>query len=215
MEAADLTPSDRIPATVFLLRKPTHLSGSANSGARGAIPLEKFDYEYCRNGTANLFVFVDAHRPWRHVKVTSQRTAIDFAECMRDLVDVHYPKAERIRVVLDNLSTHLAKNLYEAFPAEEARRILRRLEFHYTPKHASANCGARIFVRGSQAWTAIPTALRSKPLLQPAKSRTQARPFRWMFPSTRLQETQQVLPGTDPLDDRPSRVRTVIPWAEY
>ena len=99
--------------------------------------VEKFDYEYCRNGTANLFVFVDAHRPWRHVKVTDHRTAIDFAECMRDLVDVHYPKAERIRVVLDNLSTHLAKNLYEAFPADEARRILRRLEFHYTPKHAS------------------------------------------------------------------------------
>lgn len=99
--------------------------------------LRRLDYEYCRNGTANLFVFVDANLSWRHVKVTKQRTALDFAECMRDLVDIHYPDASVIRVVLDNLSTHNAKNLYEAFPADEARRILRRLEFHFTPKHAS------------------------------------------------------------------------------
>lgn len=97
----------------------------------------RYDYEYVRNGTANVFMTVDAHRPWRHAKVTKQRTAIDFAECMRDLVDRHYPKAELIRVVLDNLSTHTAAALYEAFPPEEARRILRRIEFHYTPKHAS------------------------------------------------------------------------------
>ena len=99
--------------------------------------LERYDCEYRRNGTANLFVFLDAHRPWRRVKVTDQRTARDFAQCMRELVDLHYPKAERIRVVLDNLSTHQPGALYEAFPAAEARRILRRLEFHYTPKHAS------------------------------------------------------------------------------
>lgn len=98
---------------------------------------QRFDYEYRRNGTANIFVFVNAHQPWRHAKVTAQRTNLDFAECMRDLVDVHYPQAERIRVVMDNLSTHRAKNLYEAFPAPEARRILRKLEFHFTPKHAS------------------------------------------------------------------------------
>jgi transposase len=99
--------------------------------------LHRYDYEYRRNGTANLFVFVDAHRPWRHVKVTKQRAAVDFAECMRDLVDVHYPEAEKIRVVLDNLSTHDPKNLYVAFEPREARRILQRLEFHFTPKHAS------------------------------------------------------------------------------
>ncbi len=99
--------------------------------------VRRFDYEYRRNGTANLFVFVDANRSWRHVKVTKRRTALDFAECMRDLVDVHYPDAKVVRVVLDNLRTHNAKNLYEAFPAHEARRILRRLEFHFTPKHAS------------------------------------------------------------------------------
>jgi len=97
----------------------------------------RFDYEYVRNGTANVFMFVDAHRPWRHAKVTDRRAARDFAECMRDLVDVHYPKAERIRLVLDNLSTHSAAALYESFDAAEARRILRRLEFHFTPKHAS------------------------------------------------------------------------------
>lgn len=97
----------------------------------------RVDYEYVRNGTANVFLFVDVNRPWRHAKVTDRRTASDFAECMRDLVDQHYPSAERIRVVLDNLSTHKPASLYEAFAPDEARRILRRLEFHYTPKHAS------------------------------------------------------------------------------
>jgi transposase len=97
----------------------------------------RFDYEYRRNGTANLFVFVNAHESWRHVKVTEHRTGADFAECMRDLVDEHYPHAERIRVVLDNLSTHSAAALYQSFPPEEARRLLRRLEFHFVPKHAS------------------------------------------------------------------------------
>lgn len=97
----------------------------------------RWDYEYRRNGTANVFMFLDVNRPWRHAKVTDHRANEDFAECMRDLVDVHYPQAERIRLVLDNLSTHSAAALYETFPAEEARRILRRLEFHFTPKHAS------------------------------------------------------------------------------
>lgn len=99
--------------------------------------LERYDYEYKRNGTANLFVCLDAHRPWRKVKVTERRTAEDFAICMRELTDVDFPEAKRIRVVLDNLSTHTPGALYEAFPACEARRVLQRLEFHYTPKHAS------------------------------------------------------------------------------
>jgi hypothetical protein len=84
-----------------------------------------------------LFVFLDAHKPWRHVKVTDHRAAADFAHCMRDLADVHYPHADLVRVVLDNLSTHTAGALYETFPAHEAHRVLQRLEFHYTPKHAS------------------------------------------------------------------------------
>ena len=99
--------------------------------------LERYDCEYKRNGTANLFILLDVHRSWRGVKVTDSRAAVDFAACMRELCDVHFPKAERIRVVLDNLSTHSAGALYQAFPAAEARRMLRRLEFHYTPKHAS------------------------------------------------------------------------------
>jgi hypothetical protein len=99
--------------------------------------IERYDCEYRRNGTANLFVLLDANRPWRKVKVTERRTAMDFAVCMRELVDLHYPKAERIRVVLDNLSTHTAGAFYQAFPADEARRLLRRIEFHYVPKHAS------------------------------------------------------------------------------
>src|SRR6267154_1273668 len=96
--------------------------------------LERYDYEYRRNGTVNLFVCIDVHRPWRKVKVTERRAAEDYAQCMRELTDVHYPDAECIRVVQDNLSTHSPGALYEAFAPAEARRILRRLEFHYTPK---------------------------------------------------------------------------------
>lgn len=97
----------------------------------------RIDYEYRRNGTANLFVFLNVHESWRHVKVTDRRTCRDFAECMRDLVDVHYPAATCIRVVLDNLSTHSESALYQTFPPKEARRILRKIEFHFVPKHAS------------------------------------------------------------------------------
>jgi transposase len=95
------------------------------------------DYEYRRNGTANIFVAVDAHQPRRYTKVTARRTAVDFAEWLRDLVDVHYTRTERILLVLDNLSTHTPAALYEAFPPAEARRLCSRLEFHYVPKHAS------------------------------------------------------------------------------
>ena len=97
---------------------------------------EGFDFEYQRNGSAKLFVFLDAHRSWRKVKVTARRAAADFAEGMRELSDIHFPEAEKIRVVLDKLSTHGPAALYSALPAPEARRVLRRLEFHYTPKHA-------------------------------------------------------------------------------
>lgn len=131
------TPDPERPVVCFD-ESPTQLIGEA----RQPIPaspgqLARYDCEYRRNGTANLFVFLDAHRPWRSVKVTDTRTARDFAHCMRDLVDLHYPGARLIRVVLDNLSTHSPGALYETFPAPEAHRILRRLEFHYTPKHAS------------------------------------------------------------------------------
>src|ERR1700716_3003272 len=131
-------PPDPKRPVVCFDESPTQLIGEV----RQPIPatpghLERYDCEYRRNGTVNLFIFLDAHRPWRKVKVTDSRAAVDFAACMRELTDVHFPVAERIRVVLDNLSTHSAGALYEAFPAPEAHRILRRLELHYTPKHAS------------------------------------------------------------------------------
>jgi transposase len=131
-------PADPKRPVVCFDETPTQLIGEVRQPvpARPGQP-ERYDYEYKRNGTANLFMFLDAHQPWRHVKVTGQRTAQDFAACMRDLADVHYPDAALIRVVQDNLSTHTAGALYEAFPAPEAHRILQRLEFHYTPKHAS------------------------------------------------------------------------------
>ena len=130
-------PDPRRPVICFD-ESPIQLIGEA----RRPIPpepgqIERYDCEYRRNGTANLFVFLDANRPWRKVKVTERRTAIDFAVCMRELAEIHYPKAELIRVVLDNLSTHSVGAFYQAFPAEHARRLLRRIEFHYVPKHAS------------------------------------------------------------------------------
>ena len=130
-------PDPKRPVVCFD-ESPTQLIGEMRqpiAAAPGRV--ERYDCEYRRNGTANLFVFLDVHRPWRKVKVTESRAAVDFAACMRDLVDLHFPRAERIRVVLDNLSTHSAAALYQTFPAEEARRVLRRLEFHYVPKHAS------------------------------------------------------------------------------
>ncbi len=99
--------------------------------------LERYDYEYKREGTCNLFAFFQPWAGWRHIKVTSQRTAIDFAHCMKDLVDEYFPKATKVKVVLDNLNTHTPASLYKAFSPKEAKRILDRLEFHYTPKHGS------------------------------------------------------------------------------
>jgi len=98
---------------------------------------QRYDYEYQREGTCNLFMFVQPHVGWRHVEVTDRRTKVDFAQCMKDLVDLHFPDAQLIRVVLDNLNTHTPAALYEAFEPAEARRIIRKLEFHYTPKHGS------------------------------------------------------------------------------
>jgi DDE superfamily endonuclease len=97
----------------------------------------RVDYEYRRCGTVNLFMLIEPLMGWRHVVVTERRTNKDFAAQMRDLVDIHYVAADKVRVVLDNLSSHSGAALYEAFAPEEARRILRKLEFHYTPKHGS------------------------------------------------------------------------------
>jgi len=95
------------------------------------------DYEYVRNGVANLFMFFAPLQGWRHVEVTERRTKVDCAYALRALVAVYFPAARTIRVVFDNLNTHAAGSVYEAFPPEEARRILDRLELHHTPKHGS------------------------------------------------------------------------------
>ena len=97
----------------------------------------RYDYEYKRNGVRNFFLFFAPLSAWRHIKVTKQRTRIDWAYCMKDLVDIHFPEADLIRVVLDNLNVHNPAFLYEVFEPAEAKRILDKLEFHFTPKHGS------------------------------------------------------------------------------
>jgi hypothetical protein len=109
---------------------------------RAAIPMAqgrvaRADYEYQRNGTANLFMAFAPLEGWRHVKVTDQRTAIDYAHMLKEIADKHFPKAKKIVLVQDNLNTHKPASLYEAFPPEEARRLVERFEWHYTPKHGS------------------------------------------------------------------------------
>ena len=98
---------------------------------------ERFDCEYERRGTANLFMLFEPLAGKRHVEVTERRTAVDFAHVVRDLADVHYPAAKKIVLVMDNLNTHRPASLYQAFAPEEARRLAERLEIHYTPKHGS------------------------------------------------------------------------------
>jgi DDE superfamily endonuclease len=98
---------------------------------------ERVDYEYERNGTANLFMVLEPLAGRRRVTVTDRRTKIDFAQVIRELVDEQYPRAERIALVMDNLNTHRLSSLYEAFAPAEARRLIERLEVHHTPKHGS------------------------------------------------------------------------------
>ena len=97
----------------------------------------RYDYQYQRNGVSNLFMIFAPFDGFRHVEVTDRRTSIDFAIICRDLVDVHFPEAEKITLVCDNLNTHKTASLYKAFQPDEPRRIAKRLEFHYTPKHGS------------------------------------------------------------------------------
>lgn len=186
-------PDPRRPVVCFD-ETPRQLIG----GVRVPVPAKpgrprRFDYEYVRNGTANVFVFIDVHRPWRHAKVTDHRAATDFAECMRELVDSHYPQADRIRVVLDNLSTHKPSALYEAFDPAEARRILRRLEFHYTPKHASWLNMVEIEI-GVMVSQCLDRRIATKKILiaeiaawERARNRDRAR-IKWMFTVERARE---------------------------
>src|SRR5438270_7979606 len=147
---------------------------------------ERYDYEYRRNVTVNLFVTFDRHRGWRNVKVTEHRAAVDYAYCMRELVDVHYPDADCIRLVQDNLSIHTAGALYQAFAPAEARRILRRLEFHFTPKHASwlnmVECEISVLQRQCLGRRIDdPKRLRNEiAAWQKRRNKTRAR-IKWMF----------------------------------
>jgi len=97
----------------------------------------RIDYEYERKGVCHQLMLCEPLRGWRHVKVTEHRTRRDYAECIRELVDVYYPQAKRIRLVQDNLNTHDGASLYETFSPEKARRLLDKIELHYTPKHGS------------------------------------------------------------------------------
>jgi len=131
-------PADPTRPTVCFDEIPVQLV----SETRQPLPMqpgqpELYDYEYRREGVANLFMFFAPLQNWRHVKVTERRTKADWAECMRDLVDIYFPEAQMITVVEDQLNTHNPAALYEVFTPAEAKRILDRLEFHFTPKHGS------------------------------------------------------------------------------
>ncbi len=131
-------PDDPMRPRVCFDERPCQLLGDG----REPLPMvpehpARFDYEYSRHGTCNLFMMVEPFQGWRQVTVTPRRTKREFAHCMRELVDVHFPEAEKIRVVLDNLSTHTPGALYEVFAPAAARRILQKLEFHRTPVHGS------------------------------------------------------------------------------
>jgi hypothetical protein len=127
----------QIPVVCFDER-PVQLISETRSPipAKSGSP-QRYDYEYKREGTCNLFGFFQPQTGWRHLKVTQHRTSQDFALCMQYLVDVLFPVSDLIQVVLDNLNTHTPAALYQTFPPEEARRILNRLQFRYTPKHGS------------------------------------------------------------------------------
>lgn len=146
----------------------------------------RIDYEYERHGTANLFFFLEPLTGWRHVRLTERRTKLDYAHCLQWLADERYPHAEYIRVVQDNLNTHLAASLYEAFTPAEARRLAQRFEWHYTPKHGSwlnmVEIEIGIFERGclKQRVPDEPTLLRHIQALEVERNVQHAR-IKWQF----------------------------------
>ena len=131
-------PYDAKHPTVCVDERPVQLIGDV----REEIPVDvgrvkRIDSEYKRNGSCNIFACFEPHQGWRYMSVTERRTKKDFAYFIQELVDIYYPEAERIRIVVDNLNTHTSASLYEAFEPSEARRISQKIEFHYTPKHGS------------------------------------------------------------------------------
>lgn len=164
------------------------------SETRVPLPAQKgkprrYDYEYKREGSCNLFMFFQPLGGWRHVKVTERRTAKDWAQCMKDLVDIHFPKAVRISVVLDNLNTHTPAALYEEFEPAEARRIVSKLDFRYTPKHGSwlnmAECELAVLMGQclDQRIASIPI-LRRKTTAWEKRRNTAKATVNWRFTTT-------------------------------
>jgi hypothetical protein len=149
----------------------------------------RFDYEYKRHGTCNLFLFCEPQAGWRHVAVTEQRTMPDFAHQMKWLVDERYPEAEVIRVVLDNLNTHKPASLYETFPPAEAHRLRQKLEFHYTPKQGSglnmAEIELSVFARRCLQRRSATAATLKRELAEVEATRNAAQAtINWQFTTT-------------------------------
>ncbi len=178
--------------TVCLDEKPVVLHAqprpaqAATAGPQGHP--ERRDYEYVRQGTADLFVMVEPLAGWRHVAVTERRTRVEFAEQLRYLVEDRYPDVEYVRLVVDNLNTHVPAALYETFPPARARAILDRLEFHYTPKHGSwlnmAEIEISVFERGclSRPVGDLPTLRHRVAALEAERNAAQAT-IDWQFTS--------------------------------
>jgi hypothetical protein len=143
--------------------KATHCGDARADPMKPGRPA-RVDYEYERNGTANLFMMFAPLEGWRHVKVTDHHTAIDYARVLKDLADIHFPHAKTIVLVQDNLNIHSKGSLYEAFPAAEARRLVERFEWHYTPKHGSwldlAESELRVL---SSQWSRPPDSRQTNP----------------------------------------------------
>lgn len=147
---------------------------------------ECHDYEYVRNGTANLFMMVEPLGGWRRVNVTTRRTKLDFAEQIKELVDVHYPQAERITLVMDNLNTHRLSCLYEAFSPAEARRLIERIEVVHTPKHGSwlnmAECELSVLEKQALGERVEnKAALRERIAVWNADRNSRSRGIHWQF----------------------------------
>ena len=194
--------------TVCLDEKPVVL----HADVQPPVPVEsgqpeRVDYEYERRGTRNLFVMVEPLAGWRHVEVTAQRTMQDYAKVVRWLVDSVYPHAEYVRLVQDNLNTHTPASLYETFPPAEARRILQRVEFHYTPKHGSwlnmAEIDIAILERNALS-RRLPdeAALRRQVLAVETERNTQRRGITWQFSSRDARrKLERLYPVKEPVAD--------------
>jgi hypothetical protein len=164
----------------------------------------RYDYEYKRNGTRNIFLFCEPQAGWRHVAVTAQRTMEDFAHQMKWLVDERYPHAEVIRVVLDNLNTHKPGSLYETFSAAEAHRLRQKLEFHYTPKHGSwlnmAEIELSVFARQclQRRIATEPTLTQELAAVETARNTARAT-IHWQFTTTEARvKLVHLYPSTSP-----------------